>query len=40
MQPFNTRAVVPARELINPVFGLQHRHEDIVAAIGFLFHGF
>lgn len=33
-------AAVPAEELKNPVFSLQHRHDDIVTAIDFLFHGF
>lgn len=33
-------AAVPERELQTPTCGLQHRHDDIVAAVDFLFHGF
>lgn len=33
-------ATVPERELQAPMGGLQHRHDDIVAAIDFLLHGF
>lgn len=33
-------AAVPARELKSAAFSLQHRHDEIVAAIDFLFHGF
>jgi toxin CcdB len=33
-------AAVPAKELKNPVASLQHRQDDIVGAIDFLFHGF
>ena len=33
-------AAVPAKELKNPVSSLQHRHDIIVGAIDFLFHGF
>jgi toxin CcdB len=33
-------AAVPAKELENPVASLQHRQDDIVGAIDFLFHGF
>lgn len=33
-------AAVSAKELKKPVSSLQHRHDDIVGAIDFLFHGF
>ncbi len=33
-------AAVPAKELKVAVFNVQNRHDDIVAAIDFLFHGF
>ncbi|MFC3338716.1 CcdB family protein [Paracandidimonas soli] len=33
-------AAVPERELQTPACGLQHRNDDIVAAVDFLFHGF
>ena len=33
-------AAVSANELKNAAFSLQHRHDEIVAAIDFLFHGF
>jgi len=33
-------AAVPVSELLNPVCSLQPRHDEIVAAIDFLFHGF
>jgi toxin CcdB len=33
-------AAVPDRELQNPTCSLQQRHDDIVGAIDFLFHGF
>jgi len=33
-------ATVPERELQITTSGLQHRHDDIVAAIDFLLHGF
>ena len=33
-------AAVPVRELQNPVCSLRQRHDDIVGAIDFLFHGF
>ncbi|MDN5844230.1 MAG: CcdB family protein [Alcaligenaceae bacterium] len=33
-------AAIPAKELKSPAFSLQHRHDEIVAAIDFLFHGF
>lgn len=33
-------AAVPGRELQNPVCNLQQQHDEIVAAIDFLFHGF
>ncbi len=33
-------AAVPAKELKSATFSLQHRHDEIVAAIDFLFHGF
>lgn len=33
-------AAVPGRELQTPTCSLQHRHDDIVAAVDFLFHGF
>jgi len=33
-------AAVPAKELKSPAFNAQDRHDEIVAAIDFLFHGF
>lgn len=33
-------AAVPVSELQNPVCSLRQRHDDIVDAIDFLFHGF
>lgn len=33
-------AAVPVKELKNAVFNVQNRHDDIVSAIDFLFHGF
>lgn len=33
-------AAVPAKELKSPAFNAQNRHDEIVAAIDFLFHGF
>jgi len=33
-------AAVPDRELQNPTCSVLQRHDDIVAAIDFLFHGF
>lgn len=33
-------AAVPAKELKSTAFSLQHRHDEIVTAIDFLFHGF
>ncbi|NYT59586.1 CcdB family protein [Alcaligenaceae bacterium] len=33
-------AAVPANELKSAAFSLQHRHDEIVAAVDFLFHGF
>ncbi|MEB2399330.1 MAG: CcdB family protein [Alcaligenaceae bacterium] len=33
-------AAVPVSELQNPVCSLRQRHDDIVGAIDFLFHGF
>jgi toxin CcdB len=33
-------AAIPDRELQNPAYSLQPQHDDIVAAIDFLFHGF
>lgn len=33
-------AAVPAKELRGAAFSLQQRHDEIVAAIDFLFHGF
>ncbi|MFA7668887.1 MAG: CcdB family protein [Burkholderiaceae bacterium] len=33
-------ASVPERELQTPTCSLQHQHDDIVAAVDFLFHGF
>ena len=33
-------AAVPERELQTPTCSLQHQHDDIVAAVDFLFHGF
>ena len=33
-------AAVPAKELKGPAFNAQDRHDEIVAAIDFLFHGF
>jgi len=33
-------AAVPANELKRAAFSLQHHHDEIVAAIDFLFHGF
>ena len=33
-------AAVPVKGLKAAVFNVQNRHDDIVAAIDFLFHGF
>ncbi|HUH40054.1 MAG TPA: CcdB family protein [Castellaniella sp.] len=33
-------AAVPDKELQNPICSLQQHHDDIVAAIDFMFHGF
>jgi toxin CcdB len=33
-------AAIPAKELKGAAFSLQHRHDEIVAALEFLFHGF
>lgn len=33
-------AAIPDRELQSPAYNLHRQHDDIVAAIDFLFHGF
>ncbi|MFC0661015.1 CcdB family protein [Eoetvoesiella caeni] len=33
-------AAVPVKDLKVAIFNIQNRHDDIVAAIDFLFHGF